>query len=66
MKKWLQRIDVAIRQKLCAKFGHKFCVGTSGYYVGMPQSHCWRCGAPHPPSWNKCGEFIEPMGGWFD
>lgn len=37
---WFQ----VLRERKCKKSGHMFYVGPGGYYSGMPQSHCWRCG----------------------
>lgn len=32
------------REIKCFIRGHMFYVGPSGYYVGMPQAYCYRCG----------------------
>ena len=57
------RIDKAIRAKLCTRHGHKFYVGGSGYYPGLPQAHCWRCGKTQP---NNDLPDAPPLGGWFN
>lgn len=65
---WRKRFDAAVRDWLCRRYGHKYRVGHSGHYVGMPQAHCWRCGTCGP-SWGagyKEQHRIEPLGNWFD
>ena len=59
MKPW----NLAFRKWLCKKFGHMFYVGASGYYKGMPQAHCWRCGKTEPN--NPLPDIKEPLGRWF-
>lgn len=34
------------REIRCCIVGHQFYVPRGGGYPGMPQSHCYRCGAP--------------------
>lgn len=60
-------IDRSIRAALCRRYHHKFYVGQSGYYVGMPQAWCWRCGAVNP--YDNVGGYLplwrKPSGRWF-
>ena len=60
-------LDWEIRHALCRRHGHKNYVGSSGYYVGMPQANCWRCGIPSAYD-NRDGQLTWhfPLGGWFD
>ena len=59
-----KNIDLEIRRWLCNLCGHKFYVGNSGYYKGMSQSHCWRCGKSNGDP--KLDHYIDPIGNWFN
>lgn len=63
----LKHCDKAIRKYLCSrgKYGsHKYYVGSSGHFPGMPQAHCWRCGKTDPHGGGGIDD-NEPLGGWF-
>jgi hypothetical protein len=50
------------RETLCSIFGHMFHVGSNGHYVGLPQSHCWRCGKKDRTANPACPEWEAPIG----
>lgn len=50
------------REVKCAIKGHVFYVAWGDGYLGMPQSHCYRCGKKDDYP-RTCGEdWIEPIG----
>lgn len=51
------------REIKCSLWAHQFFV-PSGDYVGMPQSHCYRCGMRAPARMVQPGlpEWCEPNG----
>lgn len=51
------------REIKCVIWGCMFYVGPGGYYRGMPQSHCWRCGRKDPYGAHpSCKPWIKPLG----
>jgi hypothetical protein len=49
------------RELNCSVFGHVFYVAWGGHYLGMPQSHCYRCGKLDPHG-GTGPEWCEPIG----
>ena len=47
------------REACCSVFGHQFHVPSSGAYPGLSQSHCYRCGAPHPVCYTG-DDWVDP------
>lgn len=50
------------RETMCSIKGHVFYVAWGGGYLGMPQSHCYRCGKNHPTMSSSKEEWVEPIG----
>ena len=52
---------------ICRRWGCQEHVPPSGYYSGMPQSHCYRCGMRTGCAAQPCADFVEPIGEtWLD
>jgi hypothetical protein len=49
------------REACCKIAGHQFYVPASGSCPGLPQSHCYRCGAPHPTEYEG-EDWVMPIG----
>lgn len=45
----------------CRILGCRTCVPYYGYYPGMPQSHCPRCGMINSGARDGCEDFCEPL-----
>ena len=51
---------VVSRSLWCRWFGCISCVPARGYYRGMPQSHCYNCGAKTWGAADFCEDHVEP------
>lgn len=49
------------RETICSVKGHVFYVAWGNDYRALPQSHCYRCGAPCPHFY-KGNDWIPPIG----
>lgn len=55
--------DQLRRETICSIWGHVDYVAWGDGYIGMPQSHCYRCGKKAAyGAHESCKEWREPIG----